>query len=279
MKPLRFPFPQQADHESAGSVTLPSILVKDNSRLPRTGRGRETQRWTWGPHVPQAPSGTMIAARSLGRRDYPERGYDGMRATPKTTKCEHCGKRINVKSRTCPFCAGRSKDRVVPRKAVCPRCEVPLKIHLTGDREEYDICPQCGGLWLDRTEFHRATRKPNVYRHTKQKGEYLRGPVRDPVQYVVCVRCGQRMNRKNFGHISGVIIDECRSHGVWLDGGELEKIQHFIADGGLEKSRDREIEQVRTELKELANKVDTVSFSHKIIHFWNPKRWLFSGFR
>lgn len=203
-----------------------------------------------------------------------------MRKTPKTKQCDHCRKKINVKSRICPFCAGRTKDRVVPRAAVCPRCEVALNIHITHpDREEYDICPQCSGLWLDRTEFHRATRKTNVYRHTQKKGEYLRGSLRDPVKYIPCVRCGQGMNRKNFGRMSGVIIDECRSHGVWLDSGELEKIRHFIADGGLERSRDREIEKVRTELKELATQVDKVTFTHKLIHFWNPKRWLFSGLR
>ncbi len=200
--------------------------------------------------------------------------------TRRTKKCEHCGKRINVKIRTCPFCAGRIKDRAVQRTAVCPRCDVRLKIHTTPeDREEYDICPRCGGMWLDRAEFHRATRKKNVYRSHEKRREYYRGALRDPVKYIPCVRCGQRMNRKNFGRISGVIIDECRSHGVWLDPGELDKIRHFIADGGLERSRDREIAEVRTELKELATKVDKVAFTHKLIHFWNPKRWLFTGFR
>lgn len=202
-----------------------------------------------------------------------------MSTKPKTKRCDHCGKRINVKSKMCPFCAGRIRDRVVARRAVCPRCGVPLKVHITGDRQAYDICSRCGGLWLDRGEFHRATRKTNVYRDHKEKGEYLRGPLRDPVQYIPCVRCGKRMNRKNFARISGVIIDECRSHGVWLDVDELEKIRYFIADGGLERSRDRDIEKVRMELKELATKVNTVAFSHKLIHFWNPKRWLFSGFR
>ncbi|MFQ5882792.1 MAG: zf-TFIIB domain-containing protein [Candidatus Methylomirabilales bacterium] len=212
--------------------------------------------------------------------EFRERGDDGMSTTPKTKRCEHCGKRINVKYRTCPFCAGSIKDRLVPRPAVCPRCKVPLKIHIPhDDREEYDICARCGGLWLDRAEFHRATRKRNVYRHTEKKGEYLRGPLRDPLRYIPCVRCGKVMNRKNFARISGVIIDECRWHGIWLDSGELEKIRHFIADGGLERSRDREIEKVRVELKELATKVNQVGFTHKLIHFWNPKRWLFSGFR
>jgi len=49
------------------------------------------------------------------------------------------------------------------------------------------------------------------------------------------------MNRKNFSRISGVIINECRSHGLWLDADSLEKSRHFIADDGLERSRDREL--------------------------------------
>ncbi|MFQ5848709.1 MAG: zf-TFIIB domain-containing protein [Candidatus Methylomirabilales bacterium] len=201
-------------------------------------------------------------------------------ARPKTKKCEHCGKRINVKCRTCPFCAGRIADRLVPRAAVCPRCGVRLKTHRSRhDRDVYDICSRCGGLWLDRAGFHRATRTRDVYRSDVQTGEYLRGALKDPVKYIPCVRCGKMMNRKNFARISGVIIDECRSHGVWLDAGELEKIRHFIADGGLERSRDRRIEDVRLELKELATQVDKVAFTQKLIHFWNPKRWLFSGFR
>jgi len=87
------------------------------------------------------------------------------------------------------------------------------------------------------------------------------------------------MNRKNFGRISGVIVDECGDHGIWLDAGELQKIQHFIADGGLETAQDREVEQIRTELREVAAKLSQVSFTQKLIHFWNPKRWLFTGFR
>ncbi len=202
-----------------------------------------------------------------------------MRATTNTKICEHCGKKINVKYRTCPFCAGRIEDRLAPRTAVCPRCEVSLKIYITqDDHEEYDICPRCSGLWLDRTEFHQATRRERAYRHSKEKGEYLRGPLRDPLKYIPCVRCGKAMNRKNFARISGVIIDECSSHGIWLDSGELEKIRHFIADGGLEESRDREIEKVRLELRELATRVNQSAFTQRLIHFWNPRRWLFSGF-
>ena len=46
------------------------------------------------------------------------------------------------------------------------------------------------------------------------------------------------MVSRNFGRISGIMIDVCRHHGVWLDAKELEAIVEFIRKGGLEKSRD-----------------------------------------
>jgi hypothetical protein len=48
-------------------------------------------------------------------------------------------------------------------------------------------------------------------------------------------------------------------------------------NGGLDSAQDAEIENVRTELKDLETKVDQVALTHKIIHFWKLKRWLFGG--
>lgn len=193
-----------------------------------------------------------------------------------TKKCEYCGKNINIIYTVCPLCGGSLEDKVQSIPPVCPHCNVPLEVRFH-DAEEYDICPNCNGIWLDRLDFHKATRPADVYRKEDIKNEFHREPVQDSPEYIPCVRCGKLMNRKNFGKISGVIIDECGRHGVWLDTGELEKIRHFIADGGLEKSQDREIENTRNELRDLATKVDQTEFTQKILHFWNFKRWLFGG--
>jgi Zn-finger nucleic acid-binding protein len=40
------------------------------------------------------------------------------------------------------------------------------------------------------------------------------------------------MNRRNHGRKSGVIVDACREHGVWFDAEELERILHWIREGG-----------------------------------------------
>ncbi len=193
-----------------------------------------------------------------------------------TKECNHCGGNIHVHFAVCPLCGGEIQDRTDSLAPVCPRCDCVLEpaVH---DKEEYDLCPACGGLWLDRGEFKRATRESYVYRHADLDEEFVRTPPDGPMEYIPCVRCGHVMNRKNFAGISGVLVDECGKHGVWLDAGEMEKIRLFIADGGLERAQDRKIEGNHVDLKRLAIKVDQTAFSHKVIHFWNLKRWLFGG--
>jgi Zn-finger nucleic acid-binding protein len=192
-------------------------------------------------------------------------------------ECPHCGGKFNISSAVCPHCGGeRPSPLAEKRKPICPRCHVDLEHYAYRDRD-LDMCPQCGGVWLDRGELRDLTRESDVYQSQEVPKEFVRGPIRDPIQYVPCVRCGRLMNRRNFAKISGVIIDECKSHGAWLDGGELELIRTFIADGGLEKAQDKEIEKNREALRELASNVGTVRFTQRMIHFWNPKRWLFTG--
>ncbi len=194
---------------------------------------------------------------------------------PKTKKCVHCGKDINVRYTVCPICGGHIREELNPLPPTCPRCKEPLNLYMGDDGQEYDICPKCNGMWLDREEFYVATRRYATQKQSKYKGEYLKPPDRGLLEYIPCVRCGKLMNRKNFKRISGVIIDECKRHGVWLDAGELEKIRHFIADGGLEKAMEKEIERNRQRVRELATRVDQTAFTQKVIHFWNFKRWLF----
>jgi len=197
----------------------------------------------------------------------------------KIVECPHCGKKMNIRSAVCPHCGGERSSRA--RKdltPLCPRCRVRLD-HYEYRKRDLDLCPQCGGVWLDRGEFRDLTRESDVYESQSAPKGYVRGPTTDKVEYIGCVRCDALMNRKNFARVSGVIIDECKSHGVWLDGGELDRIRCFIADGGLERAQDRQIDKNRQALRELASKVNSVKFTQRMIHFWNPKRWFFTGWK
>jgi len=184
---------------------------------------------------------------------------------------------MNTRSAVCPHCGGeRPSQARNDLSPLCPRCRESLE-HFEYRKRDLDMCPQCGGVWLDRGEFRDLTRESDVYESQSAPKGHVRGPLKDRLEYVPCVRCGTLMNRKNFARISGVIIDECKTHGVWLDGGELERIRRFIADGGLERAQDRRIDQNKQALRELAGKVQRVQFTQRMIHFWNPKRWFFTG--
>ena len=53
------------------------------------------------------------------------------------------------------------------------------------------------------------------------------------------------MTQTNYERYSGVIVDSCRFHGVFLDAMELEKIQLFVRSGGKNKSKERKREENR----------------------------------
>jgi Zn-finger nucleic acid-binding protein len=69
-------------------------------------------------------------------------------------------------------------------------------------------------------------------------------PISAPVKYRQCPHCNSMMNRRNFGTLSGVVIDECPRHGVFLDPDELQAIETFISLGGRELEKLSEEERM-----------------------------------
>ena len=57
------------------------------------------------------------------------------------------------------------------------------------------------------------------------------------------------MNRSLHGKRSGVVVDRCRDHGLWLDAGELRQLLEWARAGGalLDQQRREEEEQQRRE--------------------------------
>ena len=60
------------------------------------------------------------------------------------------------------------------------------------------------------------------------------------------------MNRVNFAHCSGVVVDVCQGHGSWFDRDELRRIIEFIRRGGLIIARTREIDELKAEKSRLS---------------------------
>src|SRR5690606_9632433 len=64
-----------------------------------------------------------------------------------------------------------------------------------------------------------------------------RGAVSGKVVYRRCAVCNELMMRRNFGRVSGVVVDECGRHGSYFDAGELEDVLAFVRSGGLHAAR------------------------------------------
>lgn len=114
----------------------------------------------------------------------------------------------------------------------CPACERMLSpIEMNGMRA--DVCRTgCGGVWLDRFELQK------VDRHQESAGAAL---LRyqpdleleaDKAREHVCPRDGASLMRHFFHAERDVEVDTCpQCAGVWLDAGELTRLQ-FGGPGG-----------------------------------------------
>lgn len=71
-------------------------------------------------------------------------------------------------------------------------------------------------------EFNQLTSERHVYADKDIPYEYSKPGLSDDKRYLSCPLCENIMLRKNFKTISGVLIDQWRDHGIWLDAGELE---------------------------------------------------------
>ena len=105
-----------------------------------------------------------------------------------------------------------------------------------------DRCSRCKGTWFDGDELEHALDVTTRGIARDEAENRRRGLPRPPnpseeVRYLACVRCGERMARRQIAARTGLIIDICRFHGVWFDGGELEHFREFVAAGGLEVLR------------------------------------------
>ena len=160
-----------------------------------------------------------------------------------------------IGSRFCARCGAEAKREVVEGAPAleCPRCRSDMQALKLGVTEVHE-CGACGGLWLepeslqklsDARESHAdvisvlATRLPAI------------AVAPEVVRYVPCPSCAKLMNRTNFAKSSGIVLDICKNHGVWLDRGELERVLTFVSAGGLARAREREQQQLVEERRRL----------------------------
>lgn len=180
--------------------------------------------------------------------------------------CGKCFARLSIDAHFCPGCGVEVRDQVVKplsESRACPRCRAEMRTRKLDDAEVVE-CPACGGLWLSPEQF------ASMCEHAEAGGALRRAlgetpapplpQVESKVVYVPCATCRDMMVRKNFGGSSGILIDVCRFHGVWLDNRELERVLDFVQTGGLARERERQARAERERLAQLPGGAAGVDF-------------------
>lgn len=98
-------------------------------------------------------------------------------------------------------------------------------------------CTQCGGLWVGAASFHALVNAAAALATDGEQAPRAPTDFGAKVVYRNCPTCGYAMLRKNFGRVSGIIVDVCKRHGVFLDPDELDRVLAFVRGGGLAEAQ------------------------------------------
>ena len=165
-----------------------------------------------------------------------------------TVTCPSCFAPMFVGSRFCTRCgAEATRDQLEDATPlVCPRCSEPLQALRLGATTVRE-CAACGGLWVDPATLQKLSDAREEHAGvTAALAAHVptSAAAPDTVRYIPCPQCAKLMNRVNFARSSGVVMDVCKAHGVWLDRGELQRVVGFVEQGGLSAARERERQQL-----------------------------------
>lgn len=188
------------------------------------------------------------------------------------SKCINCSAPLPSNSIVCEYCGSRNDTDLKgvhtytvhePESArICPRCNIPLKtidLKLKG-KFLIEKCDQCFGLFFDTDELETLLNLSvkNVHNINRTKLNNIIDIFNkkdSKVSYIKCPVCSNIMNRVNFGYKSGVIVDKCSKHGIWLEAGELRHLFEWMKAGGRllhdqkakEKKREKRRERLSSE--------------------------------
>ncbi len=175
-------------------------------------------------------------------------------------RCDFCGSRNDVDLKGVHYYTTHETDSA----RTCPRCNIPLKtIDLKLDGKFLiERCDECLGLFFDPGELEALLEATvtNVFVIDRSRlGNITIAPNDYGVSYVKCPVCAKIMNRVNFGAKSGVIVDRCKEHGVWLDGGELRHLMEWMKAGGKLLDQERQEERKKAEAEQERERRDKIT--------------------
>lgn len=117
----------------------------------------------------------------------------------------------------------------------CPRDRTSMTTTRHEAAIEIDVCPSCQGTWLDKGELEAVQSKvakdfklgnlepPSDFDFSFSK------KMQDSFAAIDCPRCGKKMDTREYGYWSQVMVDVCPSGcGLWLDKNEFKALEVFF---------------------------------------------------
>jgi Zn-finger nucleic acid-binding protein len=146
--------------------------------------------------------------------------------------CCYCGVTQELDLRQVHF-----RDLGVKADLSCPDCATALTVIEIDLAPPVNIerCDACLGLFFNPGELEyllEAQTSEVVWMDGKEMEEVASAVVPEEVRYRKCPICSDIMTRSVFGGRSGIVIDTCHAHGIWLSAGELRRITKWWRAGG-----------------------------------------------
>ena len=185
-------------------------------------------------------------------------------------RCQSCSAPLPANINLCSYCKVRNDVDLHGKhhysvsskhsKRICPQCQIPLQTIKLKLKEAFYIerCKSCFGLFFDPGEIETLLESTvsNVFEINVKLLKNInkdRYQLKKQFSYVKCPVCSILMNRVNFAHRSGVIIDQCKKHGIWLNNGEITHLMEWQKAGGqlLQEKKEQQLNMKKQKFSEI----------------------------
>lgn len=150
-----------------------------------------------------------------------------MMNVPEAMHCMGCGAELGI----VPFHDEQSSDWP------CPQCRAHHLDAFSCDDGTFFDCARCGGQFVPHVVLQSLVQRHQRVACVQNSRLRPNNPLQERVAYRPCPSCRELMHRRNFGLVSGIIVDVCSVHGSWFDVGELARILAFVGQGGIESGQ------------------------------------------
>jgi len=164
-------------------------------------------------------------------------------------QCKFCAAPLPKQGSICNYCNKLNplNQQIIANKEtkkchsnhLCPCCHIGLET-ITDATVTLEYCSQCDGILIEEEEFEQLIAY-NVTPLNMFNPYYLRFMQDHPrdnrkkAQFHNCPVCNEFMDIINYKKQSGILLDICEEHGIWIDGGELQQIVEWYEVGGNKK--------------------------------------------